>query len=140
MPAMLGRIEHVALAVADLDAAIRHCEQVWGLRLEGRERVTDQDVEEATFPAGESRIQLIAPTGPASTVARFIERRGEGLHHIAYEVPDIHRALDHLRARGIRLIDQSPRPGGRGHLVAFVHPADNHGVLVELVQRTEERA
>jgi methylmalonyl-CoA/ethylmalonyl-CoA epimerase len=139
MPAMLGRIEHVALAVTDLDAAISHYEEVWGLAVGGRERVPDQGVEEAMLSAGEASVQLIAPTSPESTVARFIERRGEGLHHIAYEVPDIHDALAQLRARGMQLIDERPREGGRGALIAFVHPSSNHGVLVELVQRVPER-
>jgi methylmalonyl-CoA/ethylmalonyl-CoA epimerase len=133
---MLGRINHVGLAVADLDAALRHYAEVWGLESVSRERVADQGVEEATLPATGAALQLIAPIGPSSTVARFLERRGEGLHHIAYEVADIRAALAQLRAAGMTLIDAEPRPGGGGSLVAFVHPASNHGVLVELVQRS----
>ncbi|MGH2729945.1 MAG: methylmalonyl-CoA epimerase [Actinomycetota bacterium] len=131
---MLEKIEHVALAVADLDAAIRHYEQVWGLTVAHRERVDDQGVEEAMLPLGESFIQLLAPTSPDSTVARFLERNGEGLHHIAYEVDDLERELADLRSSGIDLIDEKPRRGGRGHMVAFVHPKTNHGLLVELIQ------
>jgi methylmalonyl-CoA/ethylmalonyl-CoA epimerase len=134
---MLGRIEHIALAVKDLDAAIRHYTEVWGLSVSARERVEDQGVEEAVLPAGGTRLQLIAPTASESTVARFIERRGEGLHHIAYEVDDLRDALARLKAAGATLIDEEPRAGGRGHLVAFVHPSANHGVLVELVQRPD---
>jgi methylmalonyl-CoA/ethylmalonyl-CoA epimerase len=140
MPAMLGRIEHVALAVSDLDAAVRHYDEVWGLRVAARERVEDQGVEEALLPVGGAALQLIAPTGPRSTVARFIAGRGEGLHHIAYQVDDIGAALAQLKARGVALIDEEPRPGGRGQLIAFVHPAANHGVLVELVQPPTETA
>lgn len=131
---MLRKIEHVALAVSDLDAALAHYEKVWGLRVEHRERVEDQGVEEAMLALGETYLQLLAPTGPDSTVAKFIERRGEGLHHIAYEVEDLEGALDAMRADGIPLIDERPRRGGRDHRVAFVHPKGNHGLLVELIQ------
>ena len=133
---MLGRIEHIALVVKDLDAAIRHYTQVWGLVVSRRERVEDEGVEEAMLPAGGASLQLIAPTARDSTVARFIERRGEGLHHIAYEVEDLRSTLARLKAAGATLIDEEPRRGGGGHLVAFVHPSANHGVLVELVQHT----
>jgi len=131
---MLAKIEHVALAVADLDAAIAHYRDVWGLEVTHRERVDDQGVEEAMLPLGESFLQLLAPTSPESTVARFLERNGEGLHHIAYEVDDLERELADLRSSGITLIDEKPRRGGRGHMVAFVHPKTNHGLLVELIQ------
>jgi methylmalonyl-CoA/ethylmalonyl-CoA epimerase len=132
---MLGKIEHVALAVSDMDAAIAHYRDVWGLEVEHRERVEDQGVEEAMLSLGESHLQLLAPTREETTVARFLDRRGEGLHHIAYEVDDLEGALGELKTKGIELIDEAPRPGGRGHMVAFVHPRDNHGLLVELIQR-----
>jgi methylmalonyl-CoA/ethylmalonyl-CoA epimerase len=131
---MLGKIEHVALAVADLDAAVKHYEEVWGLSVSHRERVEDQGVEEAMLPLGESYLQLLGPTGPDTTVGKFVERRGEGLHHIAYEVNDLEAALAELKAKGVPLIDEAPRLGGRGHMVAFVHPKGNHGLLVELIQ------
>lgn len=132
---MLGKIEHIAIAVADIDAALSHYRDVWALELESRERVEDQGVEEAMLPLGESYLQLLAPTGPDTTVAKFLERRGEGLHHIAYEVEDLEGALSRLKELGIPLIDEQPRRGGRGHMVAFVHPKGNHGLLVELIQR-----
>lgn len=132
---MLGKIDHVALAVADVDATILHLREVWGLDVSHRERNEDEDIEEAMLPLGESFIQLIAPTASDTTVARFIERRGEGLHHIAYEVDDLRQALEHLHQKGVRLIDGRPRAGGRGRTVAWVHPESNHGVLVELIQR-----
>jgi methylmalonyl-CoA/ethylmalonyl-CoA epimerase len=132
---MPNKIEHVALAVADIEAAIAHYADVWGLEVESRERVEDQGVEEAMLPLGDSYLQLLAPTGPETTVGKFIERRGEGLHHIAYEVDDLEAALADLKAKGVPLIDEQPRRGGRGHMVAFVHPKGNHGLLVELIQR-----
>lgn len=131
---MLRKIEHIALAVTDLEAAIAHYEKVWGLRVEHRERVEDQGVDEAMLAVGETYLQLLSPTRPSSTVAKFIERRGEGLHHIAYEVEDLEAALDALRESGVPLIDETPRRGGRSHRVAFVHPKGNHGLLVELIE------
>ena len=132
---MLEGIEHIALAVSDLDAAIAHYRTTWGLEVAAREQVVEDGTEEALLPCGEAALQLVAPLRPDSTVARFIARRGEGLHHIAFEVADLGAALAHLRAAGVRLVDEEPRAGGRGSLVAFVHPSSNHGVLVELVQR-----
>jgi methylmalonyl-CoA epimerase len=137
---MLKGIEHVALAVHDLEEAIVDLESAWGLRVAARERVEDQGVEEAVLPLGGSSLQLIAPLNSGSTVARFLERRGEGLHHIALEVHDLRAALALLKERGVRLIDEEPRQGGRGHLVAFVHPDAGHGVLIELVQRSGSSA
>jgi methylmalonyl-CoA/ethylmalonyl-CoA epimerase len=135
MPTMLAKIEHIALAVEDLDAAIGHYRDVWGLEVTHRERVEDQGVEEAMLPLGGSFLQLLGPTGPDTTVGKFIARRGAGLHHIAYEVDDLPAALATLKERGVTLIDEAPRRGGRGHMVAFVHPKDNHGLLVELIQK-----
>lgn len=132
---MLGKIEHIALAVADLDAAVKHYSDVWGLEVSHRERVDDQGVEEAMLPLGESYLQLLGPTGPDTTVGRFVAKRGEGLHHIAYEVEDLEGALQELKEKGVELIDEAPRVGGRGHMVAFVHPRGNHGLLVELIQK-----
>ena len=134
---MLSKIEHVALAVEDLDAAVAHYSEVWGLEVEHRERVEDQGVEEAMLPLGDSYLQLLGATAPDTTVGKFLARKGEGLHHIAYEVDDLEAALAELKAQGVPLIDERPRRGGRGHMVAFVHPKGNHGLLVELIQRPE---
>jgi methylmalonyl-CoA/ethylmalonyl-CoA epimerase len=131
---MPNKVEHIALAVADLDAAIAHYREVWGIEVTHREKVEDQGVEEAMLPVGDSFLQLVAPTGEETTVARFLANRGEGLHHLAYEVDDLVRTLADLKAKGVQLIDEVPRRGGRGHLVAFVHPKSNHGLLVELIQ------
>jgi methylmalonyl-CoA/ethylmalonyl-CoA epimerase len=133
----LRKIEHIALAVEDLDAAIKHYAEVWGLEVSHRERVEDQGVEEAMLPLGESFLQLLGPTSPDTTVGKFVAKRGEGLHHIAYEVDDLEGALAELKAKGVPLIDEAPRLGGRGHMVAFVHPKGNHGLLVELIQKPE---
>ncbi|HWC13700.1 MAG TPA: methylmalonyl-CoA epimerase [Actinomycetota bacterium] len=135
---MLGKIEHVALAVEDLDAAVQHYADVWGLEVSHRERVEDQGVEEAMLPLGQSFLQLLGPTGPDTTVGKFVARRGEGLHHIAYEVDDLEAALGELKQKGVPLIDEAPRRGGRGHMVAFVHPKGNHGLLVELIQKPSD--
>ena len=134
---MLGKIQHVALAVSDMDTALAFYRAVWGLEVSSRERVESDGIEEAMLPVGDSFLQLIAPASDDSTVARFIERRGEGLHHIAYEVDDVGASLDRLKSTGATLIDEQPRSGGGGHMVAFVHPKGNHGVLVELVQRSD---
>ncbi len=131
---MPKKIEHVALAVADLDAAIAHYRDVWGIEVSHREKVEDEGVEEAMLPLGDTFLQLVAPTGEETTVGRFLARRGEGMHHLAYEVDDLARTLEDLKAKGVQLIDEVPRRGGRGHLVAFVHPKSNHGLLVELIQ------
>ena len=131
---MLTRIEHVALAVFDLDVSIAHYRDVWGLELSHRERVEDQGVEEAMLSLGRSYLQLVTATSADTAVGRFLARRGEGLHHVAYEVPDLEGALAELRAKGVRLIDEKPRPAGRGLRAAFVHPEGNHGVLVELIE------
>ena len=132
---MLGKIEHVAIAVEDIDEALAHYKEMWGLEPISRERVEDQGVEEAMLPLGDSHLQLLAGTGPDTTVGKFVSRRGEGLHHIAYEVDDLEATLSELKNKGVPLIDESPRTGGRGHSVAFVHPKGNHGLLVELIQR-----
>lgn len=134
---MLDKLEHVAIAVADLEAAVAHYSAVWGLEVEHRERVEDQGVEEAMLPLGDSYLQLLGATGPDTTVGRFLSRKGQGLHHLAYEVEDLEAVLAELKAKGVPLIDETPRKGGRGHMVAFVHPKGNHGLLVELIQRPE---
>jgi methylmalonyl-CoA epimerase len=136
MPPMLGGIDHVAFAVADLEAAVQHYRTAWGLEVSHREEVADQGVVEVMLPLGDCDLQLLGATAPDTPVGRFLAKRGEGMHHIAYTVDDLEGALGELRAKGVELIDQAPRLGGRGQMVAFVHPKANHGVLVELIQRT----
>lgn len=132
---MLERMDHVALAVRDLDESLASFHDIWGLEEATRERVEEQGVEEAMLTLGGCSLQLVAPAGEDSRLMRYLERRGEGLHHIAFRVDDIESALQHLREKGVELIDDSPRPGGGGSLIAFVHPRSQNGVLIELIQR-----
>ena len=137
---MLRRVDHVALAVSDLSVSIEHYQRVWGLTLSHREVVAEQGVEEAMFRLGDTYLQLVAPLSPDTPVGRFIERRGEGLHHIAYEVEGIEAALASAREHELVLVDEEPRQGFRNTRVAFVHPRTNHGVLVELVEIPHDSA
>lgn len=128
------RIDQVAIAVPDLDAAIELWSGVFGAELEYREEVGSDAIEEAMLKVGDGYIQLITPTSPDSTVARFLDRNGPGLHHVGLAVPSVADALEELREAGVQLIDEEPRRGGGGHTVAFVHPKGTNGVLVELVE------
>ena len=130
----LERIDHVGIAVEDLDASVRLYEQAFGVTVERREVVDSDGVEEAMLSVGESYIQLLAPTRADSPVAKFLARNGPGLHHVGYAVASVSQALDHLRNEGVRLVDEVPRRGGGGHTVAFVHPKAAFGTLIELVQ------
>jgi len=130
----LTDIDHVGIAVNDLSAAVEEYRAAFGVEPAHRERVEDQGVEEVLFPVGTSYIQLLGALGPDTPVGRFLDRRGEGIHHVGYRVEDVRQALTSLRAAGVPLIDESPRPGSRGTTVAFVHPKGMRGVLVELVQ------
>ncbi|HSJ29626.1 MAG TPA: methylmalonyl-CoA epimerase [Acidimicrobiia bacterium] len=127
-------LDHTAIAVRDLDAAIAGFEDRYRVTPLYRETVEAQGVEEAMIPVGGSFIQLLQPLGPDTPVGRFLERNGEGLHHVAFTVVDIESALDHMAGRDAVLIDRHPRLGGRGARIAFVHPKDLAGTLVELVQ------
>jgi methylmalonyl-CoA epimerase len=133
-------VDHVALAVSDLNASIEHYQRVWGLTLAHREVVADQGVEEAMFRLGDTYLQLVAPLSADTPVGRFLERRGEGLHHIAYEVDGIEAALASAREHELLLVDEEPRQGSRNTRVAFVHPRTNHGVLVELVEIPQDES
>jgi len=130
-------IDHVGIAVHDLDTALAEMHNQYGVEPMSREVIPEQGVEEAMIAVGGSHIQLLMPTTDDSPVARFLERRGEGMHHIAFAVPDIVVALAHLRQAGAQLIDEEPRLGGGGHLIAFVHPKAFAGTLIELVQVNE---
>ncbi|HYT78420.1 MAG TPA: methylmalonyl-CoA epimerase [Actinomycetota bacterium] len=130
---LLG-IDHVGIAVTDLDAAVEEYRAALGGEPVHREVVREQGVEEVLLLAGTSHIQLVAPLGPDTPVGKFLQRRGEGMHHVGYRVADVATVLERLRAMGVPLVDQAPRPGSRGTTVAFVHPRGFRGVLVELVQ------
>lgn len=134
MTMLLTEIDHVAIAVTDLEAAIDYYERAFGATVDHREVVESDGVEEALLKVAESYVQLLTPTRPDSPVAKAIEKRGEGLHHIGYRVDDCAAALASMKAAGARLIDEAPRPGSRGTTVAFVHPKGSFGTLIELVQ------
>jgi len=131
-------IDHVAIAVRDLDTALADLKAQYGAEPLSREIIESQGVAEAMVPVGGSSIQVLQPLTPDTPVGRFINKRGEGLHHIAFAVPDIEAALEHLASTGVRLIDTEPRLGGGGHRIAFVHPSAFGGTLVELVELVEE--
>ncbi|HWP99011.1 MAG TPA: methylmalonyl-CoA epimerase [Vicinamibacterales bacterium] len=137
---MRATLDHVAVAVRDLAEALAFYRDALGLEIEGVEEVPSQGVRAHFVDLGGVRLELLEPLGADSPVARFLERRGPGLHHVTLRVDDIHAALARLRARGVRLIDEAPRPGAHGALVAFVHPSAAHGVLVELKQPAAEGA
>ena len=127
-------LDHVAILVSDLDAAVKLYRDVHGLELAEIEEVPGEKVRVAIFGHGAGRIELVSPTGPDSPMAKALEKRGEGLHHICLEVEDIEKAMASLQARGAPLLDHKPRPGAGGAKVAFVHPKGSRGVLVELRQ------
>ncbi|HCV36748.1 MAG: methylmalonyl-CoA epimerase [Acidimicrobiales bacterium] len=131
---LLTRIDHVAIAVHDLDAAIDYHRRAFGAEVCHREIVDRDGVEEALLEVGGSFIQLTTPTRPDSPVATFLDKRGEGLHHIGYRVDDCASALKAVVAAGGRAIDEQPRPGSRGTIIAFVHPTGSYGTLIELVE------
>ncbi|MEA1903444.1 MAG: methylmalonyl-CoA epimerase [Actinomycetota bacterium] len=130
----LLNLDHVAIAVNDLDSAINGYRRKYNVEPLYREVVESQGVEEAMIPVGGSFIQLLEPLNPETPVGRFLSKNGEGLHHIAYAVSSIESALEHLKEEGARLIDTEPRIGGRGARIAFVHPGDLTGTLIELVE------
>jgi len=134
---LLSEIDHVAIAVRDLDQAIAWYESTFGALVVHRETVVSDGVEEALVRVADSYVQLLTPTREDSPVAKFLERKGEGLHHVAYRVADCAVALDAVQRAGAELIDHVPRPGSRGTTVAFVHPRSCFGTLVELVQEGE---
>ena len=131
---MLRAIDHTGIAVADLHESLPFYTDVLGLSLVHRETIGEQGVEAALLDIGEGHVELIAPLGPGSRVARFLAQRGPGLHHIAYRVDDIEATLASLSAAGVRLIDERPRAGIRGSRVAFLHPTATGGVLTEIVE------
>ena len=131
---LLTEIDHIAIAVHDLDAAIAYYRDTYGAEVEHREIVERDGVEEALLKVAESYIQLLTPSRPDSTVAKYLEKKGEGLHHVGYRVADCAVALAAVKASGGKVLDEAPRPGSRGTTVAFIHPKTTFGTLVELVQ------
>ncbi|NNN11840.1 MAG: methylmalonyl-CoA epimerase [Acidimicrobiaceae bacterium] len=127
-------IDHVAIAVEDIEKAVSYYQNSLGAKLVHRERIESDGVEEALLIVAESYIQLLTPTSESSPVARFLAKRGEGLHHIGWRVPDCAAALEEVKEEGVEVIDQKPRPGSRGTTVAFIHPKSSFGCMIELVQ------
>jgi methylmalonyl-CoA/ethylmalonyl-CoA epimerase len=133
---MFARIDHVGIACRSLEAAIERYESVFGLTVVSRETNSEQGVREAmlSLSDGSSYVQLLEPLGPDTPVGKFLERRGEGIHHVGYAVADVAAALETIGGRGVRLVDSRPRHGSMGASIAFLHPSDLGGVLTELVQ------
>jgi len=134
MTELLTEIDHIAIAVRELEPAIDYYRDTFGCEVEHREVVERDGVEEALLKVADSYIQLLTPTRPDSPVAKYLENKGEGLHHVGYRVADCAVALEAVKAQGHRVIDEAPRPGSRGTTVAFVHPKTAFGTLIELVQ------
>jgi methylmalonyl-CoA/ethylmalonyl-CoA epimerase len=134
---MFNRVDHIGVAVEDLDAALELYERDYGMTLVHRETVAEQGVEAVLLDVGENHVELLAATGPDTPVGKFLAKKGPGMHHVAYQVDDIEATLAALKASGLRLIDETPRTGIRNSRVAFLHPATAGGLLTEIVQPAE---
>lgn len=134
LSSLLTEVDHIAIAVNDIEAAAAWYKEVFGAEVTHREVVESDGVEEALIKVAESYIQLLTPTKPDSPVGKFLASRGEGLHHVAYRVDDCAKALEAVKAAGYRTVDQEPRPGSRNTTVAFLHPKSGFGTLIELVE------
>ena len=132
---MVNKIDHLGIAVKDLDVALKFYEDVLGIKCVETEVVEDQKVKTAFLPIGDTEIELLESTSEDGPIARHIEKRGEGIQHIAFKVDDIEKALEELKSKGIRLIDEKPRKGAGGAMIAFLHPKSTHGVLIAICQR-----
>ncbi len=130
------RVDHIGIAVKDLAASVKWYEETLGLQSKGTEVVEEQKVTVAFLPCGDSELELLESTSDDGPIARFIEKNGEGIQHIAIRVDDFDAALAELKEKGVRLIDQTPRYGAGGARIAFLHPKATHGVLLELCERT----
>jgi methylmalonyl-CoA epimerase len=132
---MKATLDHIGIAVSDIEEALAFYRDALGLEIETPEDVPSQRVRAHFIPAGESALELLEATADDSPIAKYLQKRGPGLHHITLRVDDIRAALAQLKARGVRLIDEAPRPGAQGSLVAFIHPSSAQGELVELTQK-----
>jgi methylmalonyl-CoA/ethylmalonyl-CoA epimerase len=132
---VIKKIDHIGIAVKNLEEAIKLYTEVLGLKVEDIEIVEDQKVRVAFIPIGDSEVELLESTDPEGPIAKFIEKKGEGMQHVAFRVDDINKALEEMKQKGVRLIDQQPRYGAGGASIAFLHPKSTYGVLVELSQR-----
>jgi len=134
---VVRKVDHIGVAVSNLEEALKVYTDVLGLKLHGTEVVEEQKVRVAFMPVGDTEIELLESTDPEGPIAKFIEKRGEGIQHIAFRVDDIEEALEQMRQKGVRLIDEKPRYGAGGARIAFLHPKSTGGVLVELCQREQ---
>mgnify|MGYP000061583605 CR=1 FL=1 len=132
---MVKKVDHIGIAVSNLEEALKFYEGILGMKLQGTEIVEEQKVKVAFLPIGDTEIELLESTDKEGPIAKFIEKKGEGIQHIAYRVDDIEKELEELKQKGIRLIDEKPRYGAGGAKIAFLHPKSTNGVLVELCQR-----
>lgn len=132
---MVKKVDHIGIAVSNLEEALKFYEEVLGMNLHGTEIVEEQKVKVAFLPIGDTEIELLESTDKEGPIAKFIEKKGEGIQHIAYRVEDIEKELEEMKKKGIRLIDEKPRYGAGGAKIAFLHPQSTNGVLVELCQR-----
>ena len=130
----MKHIDHIGIAVTDIDEAVNTYERLLGRECYKREIVEDQKVDTAFFRTGQSKVELLGATNEESVIAKYVSKRGEGMHHVAFEVEDIHAEMDRLQKEGFTLLSKEPKQGADNKLVAFVHPKDNNGVLVELCQ------
>lgn len=135
---MLKKISHLGIAVKDLDKAVSVLREAFNMEVGGIEEVPSQKVKVAFLPVGESRLELLEPISEDSPIAKFLEKRGEGFHHVAFETDCIEDAMKLAESKGLQLIDKEPRPGAHGTKVAFIHPKTTFGVLIELVQESGE--
>jgi methylmalonyl-CoA epimerase len=132
---MIKKVDHIGIAVNNLQTALEFYEGILGIKCTGQEQVEEQKVTTAFLPLGDTELELLESTDPTGPVARFIEKRGEGLHHIALQVDNIEAALEKMKAAGVRLLDETPRGGAGGTKIAFLHPKASGGVLLELTER-----
>ena len=131
------KIDHLGIAVRSIDEAKKLYQDTLGLKFEGAETVPEQKVTTAFFPVGDSEVELLESTAPDGPIAKYLEKRGEGIQHIAFRVENLEEALAELKEKGIRLIDEKPRMGAGGAKIAFLHPKSTHGVLIELSERND---
>ncbi len=132
---MVSKLDHIGIAVDNLEESVKFYEETLGLKLQGIETVEDQKVKVAFLPVGDTEIELLEATSPDSPIAKFIEKKGQGVQHLAFRVENIEKALEEAKEKGIKLIDEKPRYGAGGAKIAFLHPKSTNGVLVELCER-----
>lgn len=132
---MVKKVDHIGIAVNNLDESVKFYQDILGLELHGTEVVEEQKVKVAFLPIGDTEVELLESTSPDGPIAKFIEAKGQGIQHIAYRVDDIEAALEEMRAKGVRMIDEKPRYGAGGARIAFLHPKSTNGVLIELCER-----